>query len=144
MLALATVAGCEPSRLDALIGRSGGMGAAATADDARANEEDSARMGPRLRQRACGLFFLDLRRIYGSSRLTDAQLADLAAANGLRCHTTAPGRQTCAAIRRVPLTSTMSWWGPHDVAGRASIIVEPTRTPGDLNDITGFDVRLAD
>jgi hypothetical protein len=38
----------------------------------------------------------------------------------------------------------MSWWGPHDVAGRAWIIVEATRAPDGLNDITGFDVRLAD
>jgi hypothetical protein len=37
----------------------------------------------------------------------------------------------------------MSWWGPHDVAGRAWIIVEATRAPDGLNDITGFDVRLA-
>jgi hypothetical protein len=38
----------------------------------------------------------------------------------------------------------MSWWGPHDVAGRAWIIVEATRTPDGLNDITAFDVQLGD
>ncbi len=42
------------------------------------------------------------------------------------------------------MASTMSWRGPHAVAGRVWVVFDAVRTPDGLNDITAFDVWLAE